>query len=122
MNDRCQTYQFGGTTILKVDYSGLGPDEILRLVQESDRAVASAGTSGQRLLIDMSDAQMNSEASDAMKDSRKKSKGLVSRVAVVGAQSGVSRLIANVLSGIGGINTRLCLTVDEANRWLAEGA
>ena len=65
---------------------------------------------------------MNSEASDAMKESLKKSNELVSRVAVVGAQSGVSRLIANVLSGIGGINTRLCLTVDEANKWLAEGA
>lgn len=105
-----------------MDYSGLGPDEILRLVEEGNRAVASAGTSGQRLLIDMSIAQMNSEASDAMKESRKKSKELVSGVVVVGAQSGVSRLIANVLSGIGGINTRLCLTVDEANKWLAEGA
>ena len=105
-----------------MDYSGLGPDEILRLVEEGNRAVASAGTSGQRLLIDTSIAQMNSEASDAMKESRKKSKELVSGVVVVGAQSGVSRLITNVLSGIGGINTRLRLTVDEANKWLAEGA
>lgn len=65
---------------------------------------------------------MNSEASDAMNESLKKSNELVSRVAVVGAQNGVSRLIANVLSRIGEINTRLCRTVDEANKWLAESA
>jgi hypothetical protein len=119
MSERCYTYEHGGAKILMVNYSGLDADAILKLVAESDQAVADAGTGGQRLLIDMTDSKMNSAASDAMRESRTKSKGLVAKVAVVGAQSGLVRIIANVLSGIGGINTRLCLTVDEANAWLA---
>lgn len=120
MSERCYTYMHGGKNIIMVDYSGLDPDQILLLVDESDRAVAEAGTSGQRLLIDLTDAEMNSEASTAMQQSRRQSKSVVEKVAVVGAQSGLVRIIANTLTHIGGINTRLCLTVDEANAWLTD--
>jgi hypothetical protein len=106
-----------GKRILYNNYEGLGGDEFVGIIKQSEQEVLNSGQTVVYVINNVTDSYMNSESTRAAKDWVKNcnKKGITMVLALVGV-SGIRRVIAQAIKR----DMYFAKSLEDAKAWLAK--
>lgn len=110
--------QHRGVTICWIDFAGLQPAEVLRVIEKARGLIGSQPPDSVRTLTDLTGAHYNDEVSRALKEYTAHNRPYVRAAAVVGVQ-GLMKILYRAVVLFSGRNLVLFDSLDQAKDWLA---
>ncbi len=111
--------EHGGKRLLRLDYSGLSPAEIVALMQDAGPLIAAQPRRSVRLLSVATGIRMTAETVDALKAFAMHNEPFVLASAIVGATSFQRATIALTITSRGRLNVETFDDEEQAKDWLA---
>jgi hypothetical protein len=117
MKKTCETVSYKGKTVVIVDLAGAIPDEVLVILAEAQKKIATMQPKSVLILTDASEAVYNSTSSKAMKEFSAKNTPYVKASAVVGAD-GLRGVLLRAVAALTRREIKSCKDRTEAMDWL----
>ena len=117
--DRCKLFEYKGTKIFLMDFSGLNVEAILAMIPECKKYVSHQIPNSIMTITDVTDARFSQETTDELKDLAASNKPYVIASSVVGV-AGMRKIVYDsIVMFTGRKNMKRHSTREEAFKWLS---
>ncbi len=114
---RVQLVPHKGKHVVYLDFSGCKVADLLPILAEAKRVIASQPTGSALVLTNVTDTEISRDTSQLMKDFTSHNKPYVKASAIIGVD-GLKKIIYNAVQAVSGRHISSFATLDLAKDWL----